>query len=597
MTICNNHTPKRDTLSGAANQTSGTPTPATVRAALGRAVPALVFSGLFSLSINVLFLAAPLYMLQVYDRVMSSGNLSTLLALTAAVAIAYAAQSTLDSLRGRLLTRAGNILDDQLRERTFRAELAETIGHGTGPAGQGARDLEQIRQFLAGPAMLAAMDAPWMPLFVGVIALIHPLLAVTLVAGAVLLLLLAVLNELLIAGPTRAGNQQAGAAQTFFDAAMRNAHVVKAMGMGDALTRRWSERRDAAAGSLTRAGDLGGAMSALVKFCRLFLQSFVLGLGAWLAINQEISPGSVFASTFLLARALAPVEMVVGSWRAIVTARQAWRRLDDLLRRHPVEPDGMPLPQARGALAADQLGWAPASGAPPIVRGIGFALEPGEVLGIVGPSGAGKSTLLRLLVGIHRPGAGAVTLDGADLAVWNQAQLGRIVGYLPQDVELIAGTVRDNIARFQDAAPESVVAAAEAAGCHEMILGLPKGYDTQVGDNGQILSGGQRQRVGLARALFGRPKLVVLDEPNANLDAAGEERLMASLAALKEAGTTIVIAAQRPRVLEIVDKILVIRNGLPEMLGDRPSVLARLLRPSAPAIGGGTVVSLKGGGA
>lgn len=577
-----------------------------VRAALKRCGPALGFSALFSGALNMLSLAAPLYMLQVYDRVMNSGNFATLAALTLAVALAYLCQSVLDSVRGRLLARAGNILDDSLRERIFQIELAAAVGRQSGEggpvAGQAARDLDQIRQFLAGPAVLAAMDAPWVPLFIAVVWLVHPLIALTVIGGAVLLLVLAVLNEALIAGPTRRGNLQAAEAQTFFDAAIRNSQVVQAMAMGDALTRRWSGRRDGAVSDLTSAADRGGVLSAIVKFCRLFLQSFVLGLGAWLAISQEMSGGSIFACTFLLARALAPVELVVGSWRSIVTVRQSWRRLTEMLHRFPKREEGMPQPQPRGMLAADQLGWAPGPGEAPIVRGVSFSMEAGEALGIVGPSGAGKSTLLRLLVGIYAPSSGSVTLDGAELSVWNTAQRGQLIGYLPQEVELISGTVRDNIARFQDASPEAVVAAAEAAGCHEMIMGLPKGYDTQVGESGRILSGGQRQRIGLARALFGGPKLVVLDEPNANLDAAGEERLMASLRAMKEAGTSIVIAAQRPRVLEIVDRLLVVRAGVPEMLGDRASVLARLMRAQTPALAagqgtaaGGTVVSLKGG--
>lgn len=568
-----------------------------VRNAVMRCAPALGFCVLFSCAINLLFLAAPLYMLQVYDRVMASGNVNTLIALTIAVTLAYAAQSTLDAVRGRLLLRVGNLFNETLRERVFQAEMADAVNRRGPPVGVGARDLDQVRAFLGGPAMMAMMDAPWVPLFVVVIALLHPLLAVALVCGAVALLLLALVNEALIAGPTRDGNAEASEAQTFFDAVMRNAQVVRAMGMADALTARWNDRRDRATAALTRAGDRGGAMSALVKFLRLFLQSFVLGLGAWLAIAQEMSAGSMFAAVFLLARALAPVELAVGSWRSIVLARQAWRRLDETLRRHPQPEPAMAIPQPRGAVTVTQLGWLPDGAEQPVVRGVEFALEPGEALGVVGPSGAGKSSLLRLLVGIHRPTTGTVRIDGAELAAWNRAQLGGLIGYLPQEVELLAGSIRDNIARFQDAPPEAVVAAAEAAGCHAMIMALPKGYDTEVGDGGMILSGGQRQRVGLSRALFGAPRLIVLDEPNANLDAAGEERLMDSLDALKAAGATLVIAAQRPRVLETVDRILVLRNGQPDLIGERAAVLARLMRPAppVPALPGATVVSLKGG--
>nr|WP_281378810.1 type I secretion system permease/ATPase [Azospirillum oleiclasticum] len=555
------------------------------------------FCLLFSCAINLLFLAPTLYMLQVYDRVIASGNINTLIALTVAVTIAYAAQSTLDAVRGRLLLRSGNLFNENLRERVFQAEMADAVTRRGPAVGTGARDLDQVRAFLGGPAMMAMMDAPWVPLFVAVIALLHPLLAVALVCGTAALLLLAVLNEALIAGPTRTGNAESAEAQTFFDAVMRNAQVVCAMGMSDALTARWNDRRDRATAALTGAADRGGAVSALVKFLRLFLQSFVLGLGAWLAIAQEMSAGSMFAAVFLLARALAPVELAVGSWRSIVLARQAWRRLDELLQRHPEPPAAMTIPQPRGAVAVTQLGWLPDGVEQPVIRGVEFMLEPGEALGVVGPSGAGKSTLLRLLVGIHRPTAGSVRIDGADLAAWNRTQLGGLIGYLPQEVELLAGSIRDNIARFQDAPPEAVVAAAEAAGCHAMIMGLPKGYDTEVGDGGMILSGGQRQRVGLSRALFGAPRLIVLDEPNANLDAAGEEQLMDSLDALKASGATLVIAAQRPRVLETVDRILVLRNGQPDIIGERAAVLARLMRPAAPVptLPGATVVSLKGG--
>jgi ATP-binding cassette, subfamily C, bacterial len=564
-----------------------------------------VFCVVFSCSLNFLLLAAPIYMTQVYDRVLSSNNLYTLAMLTVAVGLAYLSQSALDAVRSRLMTRAGNAFEHSLRRAVFQAELAEAADRRSGGVGQGARDMEQVRAFLTGAPTMALMDAPWTPLFILVLALIHPLLAALTVGGMVALIVLALINEALVAGQTREANIAAAEAQSFFDSALRNAYAVKAMGMADALTARWSARRDEAACRQTAALDRGGVVSAVVKFVRLLLQSLILGLGAWLVIGQQMSAGSIFAAVFLLARALAPVEILVASWRSVVTARQAWRRLKELLNRHRPGEDAMPQPAPQGALSAAQLGWIPAGADRPVLRGVDIDLAPGEALGVIGPSGAGKSTLLRLLAGVHAPSAGTVRLDGAELRAWNRAQLGALIGYLPQDVDLFTGTIRDNIARFQDASPETVVAAAQAAGCHEMIMALPKSYDTPVGEGGAILSGGQRQRVGLARALFGGPQILILDEPNAHLDAAGEERLMETLATLKRRGVTLVLSAQRPRLLEAVDRILVLRNGAPELLGERAALLARLMRPVPPAdapanvtqIGGGAVVPFnKGGG-
>lgn len=571
------------------------------KSAIRRSLPALAFCVLFSCALNILLLAAPIYMTQVYDRVLSSNNVYTLVMLTLAVAVAYLSQAALDGVRGRLMTRAGNAFEDALRRTIFQAELAEAADRRAALVGQGARDMEQIRAFLTGAPTMALLDAPWTPLFIIVLALIHPLLAGLTVAGMIALIILALINEALVARPTRDANVASAEAQTFFDSAVRNAYAVKAMGMADALTAHWSVRRDEAAARQTSAQERGGVMSAAVKFVRLLLQSLILGLGAWLVIGQQMSAGSIFAAVFLLARALAPVELLVASWRSVVTARQAWRRLDELLSRNRQGEDAMPQPAPRGALSAQQLGWMPPGADRPVLRGVDLDLAPGDALGVIGPSGAGKSTLLRLLAGVHAPSAGAVRLDGAELRAWNRNQLGQLVGYLPQDVELFAGTVRDNISRFQEASPEAVVAAAQAAGCHEMIMALPKSYDTPVGEGGAVLSGGQRQRVGLARALFGGPLILVLDEPNAHLDAAGEERLMETLATLKKRGVTLVLSAQRPRLLEAVDRILVLRGGMPELLGERAAMLARLMRPAPaaePAPHSGAVVPFnKGGGA
>ncbi|MEJ0067927.1 MAG: type I secretion system permease/ATPase [Pseudomonadota bacterium] len=449
--------------------------------------------------------------------------------------------------------------------------------HGGGARhAQLLRDLDSFRQFLTGPAVHAIFDLPWMPIYVAILCLLHPLLGLVALAGAVVLLLLAGLNELLTGRPLRRANEAALRSYGFTDAALRNAEVIQAMGMQPGLLARWERDRREMLGYQAAASDRNASLTALIKLCRLFLQSLILGVGAWLAIDHAVTPGVIFAGSLLMGRSLAPVEQVVGAWKQFVAARQAYRRVRKLLIDEPGRGFGMQLPRPQGRLSVERLVFAPPGSDKPLIKGISFELPAGQGLGLIGPSAAGKSTLARLLVGAWKPNLGHARLDGADVYDWNRADFGRHVGYLPQDIELFAGTVRDNIARFQDASPADIVEAAQKAGIHEMVLRLPNGYETEIGDGGAALSGGQRQRIALARALFGNPRLLVLDEPNANLDAEGELALAQTLADLKAAGTTLVVIAHRPAILGSVDKILVLRDGAVEAFGPRAEIVARL---------------------
>jgi PrtD family type I secretion system ABC transporter len=556
--------------------------PDELKDALGRCLPYFGAAALFSCGINLLYLASPLYMLQVYDRVMASGSQYTLIMLTVALLLALATMAALDAIRARVLVRCGIAFDARLAARLMTALIDRFVYSGSTRHAQLLRDLDQFRQFLTGPGVHAIFDLPWMPIYVAILCLLHPLLGLVAVAGAGVLLLLAVLNELVTSRPLKRANEAALRTYGFTDAALRNAEVIQAMGMQGGLLGVWDgDRRDMLSAQAV-ASDRNASLTALIKFSRLFLQSLILGVGAWLAIDHAVTAGVIFAGSLLMGRALAPIEQVVGAWKQFVGARQAYRRVRDLLAAEPARAFGMQLPRPEGRLSVERLVFAPPGHERPLIKGISFDLPAGQGLGLIGPSAAGKSTLARLLVGAWKPNVGHVRLDGADVWSWNRADFGRHVGYLPQDIELFAGTVRDNIARFTDAAPADIVEAARKAGIHEMILRLPNGYETEIGEGGAALSGGQRQRIGLARALFGSPCLLVLDEPNANLDAEGEQALAQTLAELKAQGTTIVVIAHRPAVLNTVDKIIVMRDGAIEMFGPRAEIVARLAGPPQP---------------
>ena len=441
------------------------------------------------------------------------------------------------------------------------------------------RDLNTVRSYLGGAGIIALFDAPWLPIFLTFIFLLHPFLGLLALGGAVVLVCLALANIALTSEKLKQANIASSQGYQNAETAFRNAEVIDGMGMASALLRRWNNLHANVLQLQQGASDTAGLINACTKSLRMFLQIAVLGLGAWLVLRQELSAGSMVAASIIMSRALAPVEQAIACWKQTTDARDAWKRLSTLFQLPPFHPPSMPLPRPRGYLTIENVVYAPAGARHPVLRGISLSLVPGEALAIIGPSAAGKSTLARLIVGLAQPQHGVIRLDGADVFAWSRENFGNYVGYLPQDVELFPGTVRENIARMGDNDPSCVIAAAITAGVHDMILHLPNGYDTEIGEQGTILSGGQRQRIGLARAVYGRPALLVLDEPNSNLDASGEEALNRAIAAMKSSGSTIVVVAHRPSLMAHIDHVLVLCEGQIRLMGPREPVLAQLSRP------------------
>ena len=512
---------------------------------------------LFSACLNLLTLCVPLYMLQIYDRVLTTRSLDTLLVLSMMVAGALAVLGLLDALRRRVAVRVGAWLDRTLSADVLAGSVHEALRAGGGTSAQGLRDLATVRDYVGGAAVLPLFDAPWAPLFLACVFLVHPVLGWIGLGGAVALLACAAINDIGTRRRLVEANYASARGLNAADTALRNADTIAAMGMLPALTRRWQEAVAQQRRSQVMASDLSGSVVALAKSLRFGLQVAMLGVGGYLVIGNEMSAGGIIASAVVLARGLAPIEQLIGTWRAFVGARTAWRRVRELLLRAPHEAAGLSLPRPSGRLALEVVRYAPSGVREPIVRDVSLALDGGETLGVVGPSGAGKSTVARLMVGSLVPTGGHVRLDGAEVTAWK----GRYVGYMPQSVDLFTGTVRDNIARMQEAADDEVVAAARLAGADDMILRLPEGYDTRLGEGGVAVSGGQRQLVALARAVFGEPALVVLDEPNAHLDAAGESGLLETVKRLRQQGATVVVVSQRPGILRQVDKVLMLNEG------------------------------------
>ena len=553
--------------------------------------------GFFSIFINLLMLVPPLYMLQVYDRVMISRSESTLLMLTLIVVLLFITMGLLEFVRAQMLNRLGAQVEMRLSERVFEAMFRASLINPAMTHGQALEDLKAIRAFISGRALTALIDLPWVPIFIGLLFVFHPLYGAFGVFAGIVLLILAAANEWSTKQPTQDANGSAMFARNIAASQTRNAEVVQAMGMMDRLRQRWQSAYDKYLLSQGEAGDRGSVWMTLSKNVRILSQSLMLGIGGYLAINLEVSAGMIIAGSIILGRALAPLDQLIGSWKQFVTARASIQRLDELLLEFPRAPEPMSLPQPTGRLRVEGLVLAPPRTQRIVLRGVDFELEPGEMLAVVGPSGAGKSSLARGLLSVWPAVAGKVRLDGADLAQWSRKELGPHVGYLPQDIELFAGTVAENIARFQEVDSESVVAAAKRVDVHDLILRLPDGYDTQIGSGGSVLSGGQRQRIALARAIYRSPCLVILDEPNASLDEAGDAALLQALNQLKASKTTVVIISHKQGILMQVDKILALKDGAVLRMGPRDEMLQLLLPQSraAAAIGGGkSVVSQLG---
>lgn len=534
----------------------------------------------FSGVINLLLLAPALYMLQVYDRVLVSSNVTTLLMLTLLLLGLYLLMALLEVVRSVVLIRVGNRLDMALNRRVFGAAFERNLRRAGGNPAQALQDLAQVRQFLTGSGLFAFFDAPWTPLYLGVAFLIHPVLGVITLVGSLLLFGLAYLTEIATRQPLAEANQAAIASGTFANNNLRNAEVIEAMGMLPAIRRRWFASHQRILERQTLASDRAAYISGASRFVRIALQSLILGVGALLVIDGKITPGMMIACSILTGRALGPVEQAIATWKQLLACRVAWGRLSGLLEDFPERAPAMPLPRPLGQVAVEGALAAAPGTAQTILRGVTFSLAPGEALGVIGPSAAGKSTLARLLVGVWPAQAGKVRLDGADVFLWNKEQLGPWIGYLPQDVELFEGSIAENIARFGEVDGEAVVLAAKRAGMHEMILRFAQGYDTLLSVDGGPLSGGQKQRIGLARALYGEPSLIVLDEPNANLDDAGEAALVEAICDLKRRGKTLVLISHRPSVLAAVDKVLMLRDGSVQVFGPRDEVFSALRQAS-----------------
>ncbi len=559
--------------------------------------PYLIYGGFFSLFINILQLTFPIYMLQIYDRVLSSYSLPTLYAITVAAVLSLIVMGLLEFVRSRLLVRCGVAIDQSLSSDVLDQVLKKSALLGMQASDASLRDVNILRNFFAGSAIMALFDIPWSPLFLAVIYILHPLLGIVATMGAVLLLVFAVINEKVTRKPLDAANIVNGVSTRFTEMARRNAQAVRSMGMVGNVIQRWQGLNDSVTKLQTQASRNGGLLQSLSGWLRQSMQVFIYGVGAWLTLKGDATAGCMIAASIIMGKALAPVMAGISTWKSLVEARGAWKRLDTLFKETS-KTETMDLPDPTGAISAEQASFAIQGTA--ILKNITFALEPGESLGLLGPSGAGKSTLCRLLLGIWPPVAGHVRLDGADIYTWDQEKLGRHIGYLPQDVELFSATIAENIARLEVVDSEKVIEAAKQAGVHELILSFPEGYDTRIGDGGRVLSGGQRQRIGLARALYRKPRIVVLDEPNSNLDEDGERALIKSWELLKEQGTTVIVVSHKPTLLGGVDKLLLLQNGQVSLFGPRDAVLKKMLEikqanqvgrtqlPSATGVGGGS---------
>ncbi|RVJ46499.1 type I secretion system permease/ATPase [Sinorhizobium medicae] len=531
--------------------------------------------------VNVLYLTGSFFMLEVYDRILPSRSIPSLVALSLLALLLYAFQGAFELVRGRMLVRIAGALDESLNGRIYRAIVKAPLKlRMQGDGLQALRDFDQVRSFLSGAGPAALFDLPWLPFYIAICFLFHPVIGLVAIIGCLVLMLLTYLTNRGTQAPARKASEAGGLRNAFAQASQRNAEVVHAMGMSARLTAMWERRNTEFRDENRRTSDIGNGYGALSKVFRMALQSCVLAAGAVLVIRGEASPGIIIAGSILTARALAPVELAIGNWRGLVAARQSWQRLKELLKALPEADAPLQLPTPRDRLTVEGLASGPPAAQRLILSDVNFTVGAGGAVGVIGPSASGKSSLARAILGIWPAYRGSVRLDGAALDQWDSDELGKHIGYLPQDVELFAGTIAQNICRFaEDATPDAIVAAAKAARVNDLILRLPNGYDTEIGDGGMTLSAGQRQRVALARALYGNPFLVVLDEPNSNLDAEGEQALSEAIMSVRSRGGIVIVVAHRPSALASVDLVLMMNEGRMQAFGPKEQVLGQVLRP------------------
>jgi len=540
-----------------------------------------IYTGLCSAAINVLMLVPIIYMLQVYSSVVASGSLSTLAMLTLLMVALLMAMGGFEWVRAMILVSASNRIEKNLRQRVSESAFRASLLSG-GTTSQPLSDLASLRQFLTGNGVFAFFDAPWFPVYVAIMFVFHPLFGYAAIFSGIVMVVFAYINEKSTSARLQEANALASRASGQLNGSLRNAEVIAAMGMADAIRGRQDLLSDQVLSLQADASRRAGVIGNISKSFRVIMQSLLLGLGALLALRQEISPGMMIAGSLLLGRALAPIDILVATWKPFTLARAQYARLGQLLLQAPAAAETMPLPDPKGNLSAEQIVVIPPGARVPAVKGVSLQLTAGEAIGIVGPSASGKSTLARALLGIWPTYSGKVRLDGADIGTWDRTRLGPFIGYLPQDIELFDGSISDNICRFGNEDSEKIVEAARMAGVHELILNLPQGYDTIIGGAGGVLSGGQRQRIGLARAVYGNPRLLVLDEPNSNLDDQGEKELVEAIERVKAQGSTVIIITHRKMVLNSVDKILIMKDGLALGYGPKDEVLASLAAPAVP---------------
>lgn len=547
----------------------------TLKACMG----SFVSVGFFSFFVNALMLVPSFYMIEVYGRVVTSGSIPTLVMLTLIMTFLLATMGALEWTRSRIMVRLSTKLDVLLSQYVYQASFRRALfSGGMDTSAQPLNDLTGLRQFLTSTGLFAFFDIPWLPVYLGVMFMFHPWYGWLAVLSAAVLICLAVLNEKMTGKTIVEANKHNLTANLYTTKSLRNAEVIESMGMLSSLMNRWALRHAQVLQLQSQASDKGGMIATISKIFRTLTQSLVIATGAYLAVKQEINPALMIGGSILLGRALGPIDLMIGSWKGFISARTQYSRLNEILDQQQAEPERMPLPAPEGRIQVENLTVCPPGSVTPIIRNLSFAFPAGAAVGIIGPSGSGKSTLARALLGVWTPQQGVVRLDGADINNWDKQALGPHVGYLPQDIELFEGTISDNIARFGEVDPDKVIAAAKTAGVHDLILKLPLGYDTIIGSEGINLSGGQRQRIGLARAIYGSPRLIVLDEPNSNLDDAGERALAKALQELKGSGATIFIITHRTNILGLLDQLLVLNSGALALYGPRDMVMAELAK-------------------